>query len=116
MRVVMRVAALLAACLAAPAVGSAQYHIGRDRPFLGPETGPSGRPTGVPPNSGLLPGTPARPPGEPGAGTYSPVDPLPRHRPKVRSPSVEERADPPPVARQPRRRPPAVPAPRTGQR
>lgn len=72
------------------------------QPYI--DLGPSARPTGVPPNSGLQPGTPARPPGEYGAGSYSPVNPLPNTRPA-----------PPVVPRYPARVDPNLP-PRAGKR
>lgn len=80
----LRVLALALVAGSLPA--AAQY---TDKPLGAPgfDLGPSARPSGNLPASGLLPGTPARPPGEPGASTYSPVNPLP-NRPV--------RVDPPP--------------------
>ena len=74
-RAVAGAALTLALCtVVSPAM--AQY---TDKPLGAPgiDLGPSARPSGSLPASGLIPGTPARPPGEYGAGTYSPVNPLP---------------------------------------
>ena len=108
-----RLLSLIAMVLALTSLGGplealAQY-TSQPQGYVGPDLGPSGRPTGVAPNSGLLPGTPARPPGEPWAGTYSPVDPLPRGRAPVRTRIERQPADDPPVIKQRSRRPPALP-------
>lgn len=76
------------------------------RGFVGPDLGPASRPSGVPPNSGLVPGTQARPPGDPGATI------VPDHLRRPPPPRVERYEYTPPrerAGRSVRRRPPAVP-------
>ena len=92
------VLALVFAVSAMPVL--AQY---TDKPFGAPmpDLGPSARPSGQLPASGLIPGTPARPPGEPGAGTYSPVNPLPNPSPVYRGPRLGGGYQPPVIQRFP---------------